>query len=388
MNNSKLTYGSVLARSPLMLAIGALGLAAPGMATAADLAEKTQVEVSGKIVGAVIADSDVSGMGVNNLPNALYGASEEPSVAIDTTLTRLNFGTDTQLDNDESIKSFVSVDFNGSNNGNMDLRFREAYVNWRFGNGSLLVGQTWSTLMDLNRFPDTLLEPTLSGVVFTRQPMVRWSQSFGTFRYDVALESGTNRVTTENSETELDNASKMPDLIVGVQTNTDGYWLRASGVVNHITTKDNHQNETFSDTGWAAHLSGGIKFNEKDHFQLAYYNSRGNDRYVLGVSQTGPLFDPETGDFHLRESQSLWAAIGHSWTDTLKSTFSYGIWEAEEFEWQADTFTQTQFALANLKWTARENLVLGVEYNYTAYERSQSSTRDNHRMIFAVDYAF
>ncbi|MFA0027814.1 DcaP family trimeric outer membrane transporter [Vibrio breoganii] len=356
---------------------------------ASEAVASTELEFSGKILGAVIADSDVSGLGANNVPNGLYGANDESNIAIDTTLTRLNLGTFTPLEGDESLRSFVSIDFNGSNNGKMDLRFREAYVNWNLAGGALLVGQTWSTLMDLNRFPDTVLEPTLSGVVFTRQPMVRWSQRFGTVRYDLALESGTNaHVTTDNSETELDNISDVPDFIAAIQTDTDQYWLRAAGLISHIKTTSKDDDKTYSDNGWAVHLSGGIKFNEKDHFQIAYFNSRGNDRYVLGVSQTGPLFNEQTGEFHLRESQSLWTAVGHSWTENLKSTIGYGIWQADEFSWQKDTFTETQFALANLKWNVRPSLTLGIEYNYTSYERSESDERDNHRVIFAADYAF
>ncbi|WP_394149125.1 DcaP family trimeric outer membrane transporter [Vibrio maritimus] len=372
----------------------ALALSVSPASSALDVLDRTEVDISGKVVGALIADSNVSGMGVNNTPNGLYGRNDDPSVHIDTTLTRLNFGTNTQLEGDESIRSFISFDFNGANNGNMELRMREALVDWQIGNGSLLIGQTWSTLMDMNRLPDTVLEPTLSGVVFTRQPMIRWSQSFGNFRYDLALESGSNRVQIDDShdlETRLDNTSRFPDFVIGVQNSTDDYWVRASAVVNHITTKvDQGQfaGESFSDNGWAYQVSGGIKFNPKDHFSIAYYNSYGNDRYVLGVNNTGPLFEPSTGEFHLRESQSLWTSLGHSWTDSLKSTFAYGVWQAEEIEWQSDTFTKTQFALANIKWTARENLVLGLEYNYTTYERSTSDDRDNHRVIFAVDYTF
>lgn len=358
------------------------------LANGFELSERTQGEFSGKITGALIADSDVSGIGSNNLSNGLFGNSDEGNIAIDTTLTRFNFGTHTDLKDNESLKSFVSLDFNGSNSGKMDLRMREAYVSWGLGNGELTVGQTWSTLMDLNRFPDTLLEPTITGVVFTRQPMVRWSHSFGTFRYDLALESGSNRVMTEDSETTLDNAASSPDFIFGIQQDTDKYWLRLSGLVNKITTKNVSINQTYNDNGWAFQLSGGIKFNEKDHFQLSYFNSHGNDRYVLGVSQTGPLFTPDSGEFHLRESHSFWGAIGHSWTDTLKSTIGYGAWQAQELEWQSDTFTKTQFGLANLKWTARENLTLGVEYNYTSYDRSKSEDRDNHRLIFSINYDF
>ncbi|PMK02271.1 DcaP family trimeric outer membrane transporter [Vibrio sp. 10N.261.55.A7] len=369
-----------------MLITASLSISA--QAATGALTENTDVELSGKILGAVIADSDVSGIGVNNTANGLFGKNDDGNIAIDTTLTRFNLGTYTELEGDESVKSFVSFDFNGANNGKMDLRMREAYVNWRIGNGSLTVGQTWSTLMDMNRLPDTVLEPTLTGVVFNRQPMVRWSQTFGTFRYDVALESGLNHVQTDDENTVLDNSSDYPDFIVGLQTNTEDYWIRTSGVVNQITTKDVQQNETTNDIGWGYQLSGGIKFDEENHFSVAYFNSYGNDRYILGVSNTGPLYDPQTSEFRLRESEALWTSVSHSWADTLKSTFAYGAWKADELEGQSDTFTSSQFAIANLKWTVRKNLVAGVEYNYTSYDRSASNSRDNHRVIFALDYSF
>jgi hypothetical protein len=385
MKLQNFTHRRVL-RSTLCLSTAVL-IAAPTV-SATSIAERTKVDISGKIIAAVIADSDVSGMGVNNLPNGLYNKSDDGSIAIDTTLTRLNFGTHTALEGNENLSSFISFDFNDSNSGKMDLRVREAYVNWSKGNGSLTLGQTWSTLMDMNKFPDTLLEPTLSGVVFTRQPMVRWSQTFGTFSYDVAIENGTNRVQTDQQDIDLDTSSKFPDLVVAVENATDSYWFRAAGVVNHITVKDRQQDKTISDNGWAFQLSGGVKFDEKDHFSIAYFNSLGNDRYVLGVSQTGPMLQPTTGEFELRESESLWTSVGHSWTDSLKSTVAYGIWNADEISGQSDTFTQTEFALANVKWTAKEHLVFGIEYNYTTYERSVSDSRDNHRIIFAVDYTF
>ncbi|WP_259345188.1 porin [Vibrio diabolicus] len=374
-----------------LLAIGitaSVGISTSAMASSYEVTDRTSLDLSGKIVGALIADSDVSGMGVNNTANGPFGKNDDSNIAIDSTLTRLNFGTNTELEGDESIKSFVSFDFNGANDGKMSLRMREAYVNWRIGNGSLLVGQTWSTLMDMNRMPDTVLEPTLSGVVFTRQPMIRWSQTFGSFRYDIALESGSNRVQTEDDQTVLDNTSDYPDLIVALQTNTEDYWVRASGVVNQITTKDTHKNQTVDDMGWGYQLSGGIKFDEKNHFSLAYFNSYGNDRYVLGVSGTGPIYNPKTDDFQIRESEAMWGSISHSWTPSLKSTLAYGMWQADELEGQADTFTSTQFAVANLKWTVRENLIAGFEYNYTTYDRSASDSRDNHRLILAIDYQF
>ncbi|OMO36334.1 hypothetical protein BH584_26100 [Vibrio sp. 10N.261.45.E1] len=91
-------------------------------------ASNTEFNLSGKVTAAMIADSDISGVGANNLSSVLYAKESDGEVSLDTTLTRLNFGTKTALDNGESLDSFIAFDFNNLNNGEMNLRFREGYI--------------------------------------------------------------------------------------------------------------------------------------------------------------------------------------------------------------------------------------------------------------------
>lgn len=51
-------------------AVVGLGLVMSPNIEAVEVTDRTKMEVSGKVVGAVIADSNVSGIGSNNLANA------------------------------------------------------------------------------------------------------------------------------------------------------------------------------------------------------------------------------------------------------------------------------------------------------------------------------
>ncbi|WP_394241175.1 DcaP family trimeric outer membrane transporter [Vibrio astriarenae] len=342
----------------------------------------TEINLSGKVTVAAIADSDAEGLGANNLSSVLYAKSGDGEIKLDTTLTRLNFGTKTDLGNGETIDSFVAFDFNNTNNSEMAVRFREGYVKWQSGNKTILAGQTWSTLMDMNAYPSMVLEPTITGVVFTRQPMVRFSQDLGAVKYDIAVEQ-SKESTYKGDET---GATNTPDLILGLETNRDHFWFRATSVVNQIKVKSD--DKKYDELGYGLHLSGGIKFNGKDFWNVSYFNSNGNDRYVLGSNSTSSALLGDT--LEASESQGIWTSIGHSWTPRLKSTVGYGLWKSDSLRLNdtLDQITESEFALANIKYALRDNLSVGAEYNYTAANKTGYIERDNHRLILAVDYVF
>ena len=90
--------------------------------------------------------------------------------------TRLIVGTATALDNGQTIKTHLEVDFQNSDAGNESIsnsyqpRLRQAYFTY----GNWLFGQAWSTFQNVGALPETLdfIGPTES-TVFIRQPMVR-----------------------------------------------------------------------------------------------------------------------------------------------------------------------------------------------------------------------
>ncbi|PMJ34655.1 hypothetical protein BCU27_24585, partial [Vibrio sp. 10N.286.45.B6] len=257
---------------------------------------------------------------------------------------------------------------------------------WNSGNSTLLAGQTWSTMMDMNAYPSMVLEPTITGVVFTRQPMLRFSQDFGAFKYDLAIEQGKDAIKQTGVPGEVKGTVNTPDLILGLETNTELFWLRATGVVNQIKAKRGEE-ERLNELGYGFQVSGGLKITDKDFWNVSYFNSHGHDRYVLGSNGTSSQVTGSGLD--VEKSQAIWTSIGHTWSENVKSTIGYGAWKSDTPELsQMTELTESQFALANVKYTVRENLTLGAEYNYTKATTAQKPTKDNHRLILAIDYQF
>ncbi len=84
------------------------------------------------------------------------------------------------------LKTYASIDFYGGTNGtglytnSYAPRLFEGYVSFsKVAGGSVLVGQTWSTFMDLDSYPETLDLNGPLGTVFIRQPMLRYVHDLG-----------------------------------------------------------------------------------------------------------------------------------------------------------------------------------------------------------------
>ena len=102
------------------------------------------------------------------------------------------------------------------------FRIRHAYGTF----GGLLVGQTWSTFMDLDNYPETVDFNGPTGATFIRQPLVRYSYgtpSAGTFT--VALENGSSYVLdsapsspparrTRTTSSDPTSLTHVPDVVV------------------------------------------------------------------------------------------------------------------------------------------------------------------------------
>ncbi|MGR5286411.1 porin [Vibrio maritimus] len=351
-------------------------------------AADTDYEFGGMIKAMLIADSNLSGVGPNVLPELMDNYSDQGGVALDGTLTRLNFKTNTDLESGDNLSSFIAFDFNKTNDSKAGIKLREAYVTWSMGNGTLLAGQTWSTLMDMRNVPASLSEPVLSGVAFMRQPMVRWTQNFDNFGYAVALESGSNSTIVNpdpDSITQFENASSLPDLHAAIETVHDLGWFRASGMVNHIQATVNEQN--YTDTGYAVELSGGINISPQDKFTMIATQAKGNERYFLGIGG-GPAVNQTKETFDIRKTQGLMASYDRVWSDKVTSVFAYGTIKSDALDNNENTIVGSSYGFANVNWEAVNNLFLGAEYVYAENEKNSGEKRDNHRLMLVADYRF
>src|SRR5690606_36723831 len=121
--------------------------------------------------------------------------------------SRFNFKTVTTLDTGENVTGFVEMDFVGSAQGNevasnsCSPLLRHAY----FSYNNVLVGQTWTTFMNVGALPEMVdFFGVSEGTVFGRQSQVRYTM-------------GNLQLALDNPESTSDGAatddSSMPDLI-------------------------------------------------------------------------------------------------------------------------------------------------------------------------------
>jgi len=374
---------------PTILAIGIVLASSASYAENHD-ASDIEFNFGGSIKTVLIHDSDVAGAGINIPGNTLlFRPSENSDTKIDASLSQLKFGSLQTFGNDSNLRTQVVLDFNANNDGGMAPRLREAYLAWTMDQGQLVVGQTWSTFMDMRNIPQSVAEATISGAVFKRQPLIRWTQNIGTFKYDIALETSTNDDINPLGA-KLDKSGSLPALALAGEWSTKDAWVRVTSLFNELRVTDN--DEVISDWGYGVQLSAGWDLTESDRITLLTNVGEGTDRYLVGLSGVGATWNEDSRSLDLRKTNSSIATYTHKWQPDLKSIFAYGKVTAEALTNQSqinsETITSTEYGMASLLWSVKPNLTLGVEYNYSQYELFNGKERDNHRVMIGLDWQY
>jgi len=342
--------------------------------------------IGGFIKTVAIYDSNAERMGAAFLP-AILGTQrpdDSGSFALDATLSRLYFDARAPARSGQ-LRGRVEYDFNNKNDGTLDVNMRFAYGTWDNDYGTLTFGHTWSTLMDVKILPEGLTEPTVSGAIFTRQAIIRWSQPFGEgFTYHAAIEN-PNSNDVFSDEPTLGNTN-VPDCVLGIEHvwDTTGH-LRLNGILRDIEVKLPDGGDA-SETGWGVSLSGRLNILEKDRIVFSTVYGEGLGRYLLGIPSTaGSTIDLEGKKLKLRENWGWVLSYQHYWTDTLRSSAMVGYAESEDFsQLRGNDFDNSIYTAGNLMWSVLPYMTMGIEYAYGKREDNDNSDIDNHRITFGI----
>jgi len=347
---------------------------------------KISLAIGGFIKTAVIYDSDAEAMGADFLP-ATLGTSRpdtDGAVSLDATLTRLHLDGRAPIPSGQ-VRGYVEYDLNAGNNGSPDFKIRHAYGTWKNDYGTLTAGHTWSTFMDLKILPEGLTEPTVSGVIFMRQAILRWSQPLSPALTLHAAIEDPNSSDVFSDETTLGHTS-VPDGVLGLDYDPDGSWhLRLNGLARNIKV-DMPAGGNESETGWGLALSGHLDVYDRDKLRFSSLYGEGLGRYLLGIQSTaGSVINSAKNSLELHKNWGGMVAYEHHWTDILRSTAMGGYAKSKSLGWQADdTFESSTYASVNLMWSVYRYITLGVEYAYGRSENKDNSDLDNHRLAFGV----
>ncbi|WP_211441661.1 DcaP family trimeric outer membrane transporter [Collimonas humicola] len=200
-----------------------------------------------------------------------------------------------------------------------NFRLREAYGQF---NG-FLIGQTWSTFMDVDNAPETVDFNGPIGSTFIRQPQIRYSyptKDFG--KFSVALENSVSYVLDRTGAVDTNGFSHVPDLVGRWDKTFDWGAVSLRGV-----TQDNRVNDgagaSLSRRGYGLAASGTYKTWGDDSMNWAITGGTGIGRYFNYIE--GAFFDDVNHKLLLEKVVGVVLGYQHKPSATLRFNGSIGF---------------------------------------------------------------
>ena len=279
------------------------------------------------------------------------------------------------------VRMFVETDFFGSG-GATAFRMRHAY-----GQASnLLAGWTWSTLVDVDAFPDTLDNMSPNGTSKTRQPQVRYTAPM---RRGNSLALAVEKPTSEISIEGVSNVNPFPDAVVRYRH--EGPWghLQLGGVFRQIGGASQSLNAKRSVFGSGAMLTGGIKVLERDFLVFGASDGHGMAHYIDVLSGLGLDADVNATRTDLTALPAFggYGGYQHRWSRSLRSTATYGFAQVTNSPAQGDSvFHDGYYASGNIIWRPSRTGEVGVEYVVGEHVRKDGASETASRLQFSLKY--
>lgn len=302
--------------------------------------------------------------------------------------TRLGLATSTPTDYGE-FKTVIETDFYGAG-GNQNvsnsygLRLRKAYGQL----GHLLIGQTWSTFIDLASYSETLDFGGPAGSLFIRQAQIRWTQPFEFGSMEFALENPEASYISKDKKAPTHGSGEyLPDVVIRANLNSDFGHFSVAGLARQFVIDDGMYDDTAF--GGAVSATAAIPVFDKDKMvmQLNYGNALG--RYM--ESEFADAFiNPVTHEIETNEQWGGLVSYKHFWRENLRSTviYSYAARDNDTDYVSKTVDKDYQSVHANLMWSPVSRINMGVEYIYATRELENDVSGDMNRIQFGFQYSF
>ena len=242
-----------------------------------------------------------------------------------------------------SFNTRVEADFYAYGSGNRNrLRLRHAYGEY----GGFLVGQTWSTFMDLDNLPETVDFNGPIGAPFSRRTMIRYSYGDSKAGYKVT-------VAVEDPEDQFGGGSaneRLPQLVARFDQRFD--W----GAVNVRGLMHEKRSLTTTKRGYGLGLGGSFKLTDKDLLMGQYTAVEGDIDQLYGSNGYSIAGD---GSITFDKNQGLVVGYAKTFSDQWRGTVAFGMNQGKTA--QAVDNKRLQQLFVNLIYAPIKNVELGGE---------------------------
>jgi hypothetical protein len=291
------------------------------------------------------------------------------------------------------IKTDVSFDLFGTN-GATQIHWLNAWAEL----GMFGAGQTYSNFMDIDVFPNTIDYWGPSGMVFVRNPQLRftpWSKDGNTFAISIespnsALDTG--KITRVDPElgAGITGWNKLPDLVGSYRLDGDWGHAKVAGIVREVGYQNPLSitgNPSGTRTGYGLNLSGAFNVFGKDKLSWQVVSGKGIASYMNdgGVD----LAPNRTLQAETVTSLGWLVYYGHSWSDKWTSSIGYSEHRQDNTDGQLPTaFQRGSYASLNLLYSLTKNVTMGGEIIWGRLENKIGQSQDDYRFQFSTKVGF
>ena len=274
--------------------------------------------------------------------------------------------------------------------------------------GQFGAGQTDSPFMDGDVFPNILEYWGPAGMLYFRQPQVRWMPIRGnTQNHNSKLSIALERPGASGDQgdyadrIELDNVRArfpLPDLSAEYRHGMNWGYVELAGILRAMKLDDlleDQFNLNKNMLGWGLNLSSNVKAGSSDvvRFQAAY--GEGIQNYFNDApADVGPKIN--VGD-PIRPIEAtplpvlgLVLYLDHTWNKMLSTAIGYSRVDITNSSGQAaSAFRDGQYASINLLATPAKNVMLGGEFQWARRDNFRDGFHaDDFKMQFGFKYNF
>jgi hypothetical protein len=284
----------------------------------------------------------------------------------------------------------------GPDAGQTTFHLRHAYAEiGKFGGG-----QTWSTFMDADVFPNDLDYWGPNGMANIRNIQIRYMPIQGDTKLSIALEK-PNATTDDglySNLIELKNVKpqfSLPDLTAEYRYGSSWGYIQLAGLLRKLKWKDldtSGINYSGQQTGWGLNLSSGIKLFKKDmiHLQLVY--GEGIENYIRDAPEDIAIRTTGTNSIE-GVALPITGFVGfydHYWNDKFSSTIGYSSVKINNSNGQeSSAFKMGEYVLTNLIYTPVKDVMLELELQYLERKNfSDAWTTTDPRIQFSFRFNF